>query len=61
WQTVASYARGTDFNNNQFYSKTVTLSKSQYAFPSNMKVRFMCDASSDGDDVYIDEIKLSAK
>ncbi|MFZ2630807.1 MAG: hypothetical protein WA017_06095 [Desulfosalsimonadaceae bacterium] len=61
WQTVATYAKGTHFNNNQFYFKTVTLLKSQYTFPSNMKIRFMCDASTDGDDVYIDEIKVSAK
>ncbi|RJP91518.1 MAG: PKD domain-containing protein, partial [Desulfobacteraceae bacterium] len=60
WRTVARYARGADFSNNQFYAKTIIISDSEYAFPSNMKIRFMCDASSDSDDVYIDEVRISA-
>ena len=32
-----------------------------YAFPADMKIRFMCDASDNRDDVYIDEIRVSAK
>jgi PKD repeat protein len=58
WRTVASYASGTDFSNNVFYNKTVTISRSQYNFPTNAKLRFMCDASNDADDVYIDEIEF---
>jgi hypothetical protein len=57
WRTVASYARGTDFNNNVFYNKVVTISSSQYNFPTNAKLRFVCDASGNSDDVYIDEIE----
>ena len=60
WHTVADYAEGTDFNNNQFYFKTVTISESEYTFPANMKIRFLCDASGNRDDVYIDEITVSA-
>ena len=60
WHTVASYAQGVDFENGQFYKKTITISASEYQFPMNMKLRFMCDASGNGDDVYIDEIKVSA-
>ena len=45
WNTVANYAQGIDFNNNQFYSETVLISKPQYTFPTNMKIRFQCDAS----------------
>jgi len=26
-----------------------------------MKIRFRCDASNDSDDVYIDEIRISAR
>jgi serine protease len=58
WRTIASYARGTDFNNGTFYNKVVTISKSQYNFPANAKIRFMCDASDNNDDVYIDEIEF---
>jgi PKD repeat protein len=58
WRTVAAYARGTDFNNNTFYNKVVTISRSQYNFPTNARIRFMCDASGNYDDVYIDEIEF---
>ncbi|MFK5954009.1 MAG: PKD domain-containing protein, partial [Desulfobacterium sp.] len=59
WHTVASYAQGVDFENGQFYNKTIMISESDYAFSTNMKLRFMCDASGNRDDVYIDEIKVS--
>ena len=61
WHTVASYARGTDFSNGQFYHETVYVSEGTYAFPTNMKIRFQCDATSNYDDVYIDEVKVSGK
>ncbi len=61
WHTVASYVSGTDFNNDTFYNKTVYIDESSYTFPSGMKIRFMCDASGNRDDVYIDEIRVSAK
>jgi len=61
WHTVASYARGTDFDNNVFYNKTVYIDEGTYTFPANMKIRFMNDASNNRDDVYIDEIRVSVK
>jgi hypothetical protein len=61
WHTVASYAVGTDFENNVFYHKKVVIDESSYTFPTDMKIRFMCDASGDKDDVYIDEVSVSAK
>ncbi len=61
WNTVATYARGIDFDNNVFYSETVTIDEGSYTFPTNMKLRLMCDASGNRDDVYIDEILVSAK
>jgi len=60
WQTVASFARGVDFNNNTFYVATVNIYESSYNFPTNMKLRFMCDASGNNDDVYIDNVKITA-
>ena len=61
WTTVASYVSGTDFSNGTFYNKTVLIDESSHTFPTGMKIRFMCDASDNNDDVYIDEIKVSAK
>ena len=58
WTTIGSWARSTDFENNNFYFESVTISKSSYNFPNNAKIRFMCDASGNADDVYIDEISI---
>lgn len=60
WRTVASYARGTDFNNNTFYSATVNILEANYTFPTNMKIRFLCDASGNADDVYVDDVRVTA-
>ena len=61
WSTVASYVSGTDFSNIVFYNKTVTILESSYPFTNNVKIRFICDATSGSttDDVYIDEIVVS--
>ena len=56
WSTVATYARGTDFNNKSFYQATVTLPSTQVNFDSNSRFRFQCDASSNFDHVYIDKV-----
>ncbi|HPF71082.1 MAG TPA: PKD domain-containing protein [Candidatus Krumholzibacteria bacterium] len=56
WQTVASFASGSSFSNNTFYTTTVTIPSASYNFPANAKIRFMCDASGNADDVYIDQI-----
>lgn len=60
WYTVASYARGTNFNNSTFYSVNVSILESAYTFPTNMKIRFMCDASDNNDDIYIDNVRITA-
>jgi bacillolysin len=59
WVTVGSWARGTAFNNNAFYTSTVTLSNANYAFPSNAQFRFQCDASGNGDRVYIEQVIIT--
>jgi endonuclease/exonuclease/phosphatase family metal-dependent hydrolase len=59
WITVRSLVKGTDFENNNFYFETVTLEAGVYSFPANASFRFMCDASGNSDDIYIDEISIS--
>ncbi len=64
WHTVATFVSGTDFSNDSFYEvkdNDVVIDSSTYDFPTNMKIRFMCDASTNTDDIYIDEVKVSAK
>jgi PKD repeat protein len=60
WQTVAGYSQGIDFVNDVFYNKCITLFEGDYLFPVNMKLRFMCDASGNADDVFIDNIRITA-
>ena len=56
WVVVANYVSGTDFANNTFYNKVLSLSSSEYNFTSGARFRITCDASNDNDDVYIDEM-----
>lgn len=60
WSTIASFARGADFNNNTFYVVTIPMSSAQFAFPTNAQFRFQCDASDNSDQVYIDAVTLTA-
>jgi len=61
WHTVQTWVRGVDFDNGTPYNPTVYINETSYTFPTDMKIRFMCDASGNQDDVYIDEIRVSAK
>ena len=59
WQTVATYARGTSFDNNTFYTATVNIASSSYTFPTNAQFRFRNDASANNDQVYIDQVTIT--
>ena len=56
YSTVASYARGTSFNNNTFYTDAVVISG---PFSSNTRFRFRCDASANNDMIHLDDITIS--
>ncbi len=58
WRTVATYARGSEFSNGQFYNEVVSIPAGTYSYPTDAKLRFRCDASGNGDDVYIDEVEF---
>jgi hypothetical protein len=60
WQTVQTWVRGTDFSNGVFMPETVNISSGSYNFPTDMKIRFMCNGKRNNDDVYIDVIRISA-
>jgi len=60
WRTVADYDCGDEFVNDQFYHEIVWINETDYTFPTNMKIRFQCDASTDYDDVYIDQVYVNA-
>ena len=58
WITVDTWARTTDFDNNVFYHKVVSIPAGTYNYPTDAKLRFLCDASGNADDVYIDEVEF---
>jgi hypothetical protein len=60
WNTVASWASGSSFSNDQFYTATVTISSANYNFPTNAQFRFRCDASANADRIYIDAVTITA-
>ena len=60
WITVATYTKGLNINNSTFYTSTVTLDSNTYNLVSNAQFRFQCDASGNGDHIYIDAVVISA-
>ncbi len=61
WITVGAFISGTNFNNGSFYTENVLINEMDYAFPTNMKLRFMCNASGNSDDIYVDDIRITAR
>ena len=57
YTTVKAWAEGIDFQNNHFNSASFTISG--ITLNNQTRLRFRCDASSNSDDVYLDEIKVS--
>ena len=58
YTTVQSWVEGTDFQNGTFYEESVTITG--YSLTDQTRIRFRCDASNNGDDIYIDEVRVSA-
>ena len=59
WITIADYDVNDDFVNDQFYHEILWINETDYNFPTDMKIRFQCDANSDSDDVLIDEVYIN--
>ncbi|NNE54528.1 MAG: T9SS type A sorting domain-containing protein, partial [Flavobacteriales bacterium] len=56
YTTVAAYASGSSFNNNNFYVDDVVIPG---PFSSNTRIRFRCDASTNSDYIYIDDVTIT--
>ncbi len=56
YQTLTTYARGTDFNNNQRQNESVVITGT---FTSTTRFRFRCDASVNNDRIFIDDVNIS--
>ena len=59
WSTVATYASGTSFNNGSFYSATITLDAASFNLTDGAQFRIQCDASANGDQIYVDEVTVT--
>ncbi len=56
WHTVARFISGTHFNNYYQYSAELILSNTEFNFTDAASFRIRCDASSNADKVYIDQV-----
>lgn len=56
YQTLATWASGTDFTNNVREDQTIVITGT---FTSNTRFRFRCDASGNSDYIYIDDVDIS--
>ncbi len=57
--TIATWARGTNFNNGSFENRVVTLNASNYNLVSNGQFRLRCDASGNNDHIFIDQVVIT--
>jgi hypothetical protein len=60
WNTIIDTNYPDIYTKGVWYQFVVYINESNYKFPSNMKLRFQCDASYDDDLVYIDQIYINA-
>ncbi len=61
WQVVGQYISGTNLTNGVFANPSITVSRQNTTFNSSNRVRFRCDASSDTDYIYVDQVVLSVQ
>ena len=60
WVTVLDINYPSTYTKSVWYHTIVYINESNYRFPTNMRLRFQCDASYDDDLVYIDQIYINA-
>lgn len=57
WVTIGTFIKGTHFNNNLFYTTTVTVPN--FVPTSNASFRIRCDASDNADQIFIDQVTIT--
>ena len=56
------YVNAVDFvDDGTRYKPVLTIDSGSYTFSNNVKIMFECDASGNRDDVYIDNVRISAQ
>jgi N-sulfoglucosamine sulfohydrolase len=62
WTTIKAFVNDVDFiDDGTRYNPVLTIDSGSYTFSNNVKIMFECDASGNNDDVYIDNVVISAQ
>jgi len=61
WTNIAEYVAGINLTNDVFTFESLLISEDEFTFPTDMKIRFQCYGNGGADDVYIDEVRVSAR
>ncbi len=61
WTTIKAYVVDTDFTNGTRENPVLIIDNGTYDFTSDVKIGFQCDASGNQDDIYLDDVRISAK
>ena len=61
WQIIGDFVVNVDFSNGTFENPEIIIDSSTYNFNANNGIRIRCDASGNGDRVYVDEVVVSAR
>jgi len=59
WHTVSDIDYPSGFSKDVWYHEIIYINETDYNFPTNMKIRFQCDASYDNDRLYIDQVYIN--
>lgn len=60
WTTIKAYVNGVDFSDGVREYISITIDSGSYSFTSRAKLRFEGSASSNSDDIYLDNVVISA-
>ncbi|WP_353780151.1 GEVED domain-containing protein [Winogradskyella sp. 3972H.M.0a.05] len=59
WTTIGTYVVNVDFTNGVDDSASINIDTATYNFTANSQFRIQCDASGNGDLIYIDDVVLT--
>ncbi|MBN1280423.1 MAG: hypothetical protein JXA00_02115, partial [Candidatus Thermoplasmatota archaeon] len=60
WETILDTNYPSGYAKDVWHHTIVYINETEHTYPTNMRLRFMCDASYDNDRVYFDQIYINA-
>ncbi|MEM7791894.1 MAG: glycosyl hydrolase family 28-related protein [Verrucomicrobiota bacterium] len=61
YETVKTYTRNVEFTNGTVYNDETVVITPTSGLTDQTRIRFRCDASNNSDDLYLDDIRISAQ